>query len=501
MDENRRSRLGPRGSQDGGCQDGGQQQHRRSISRSQSRERSRTPGHRRPPSRNRSKTPRDRSQTPENRRRAERSRSNSLGRNTIRKERSVSSSSSRIGATNKGEQRDFNFTMGHPLQISLSEDANKMDHMLRVVTELAASQNLTNSSQTSLNELCKQMSVSSYKERASEAIRVAGLQVPDIQKLTPAPALCNPKGPSENKTVLFPVGDMIGSRIVDTWKAMAGLKLNDEWNPSWDFPPPNPTKPNKSIPKPTVNLTDYAFPPNEFLCARALKNESVFETKSSTTSLPVNRLEDWEAATSACLSMVNMIDIFSSSINQDMENVFSCLDSFKENTLPPELQNLLEQRPRLKADQESRARALQHLTSTMTWLLAETISVRRDHVLTNSKLSQSSKDVLRMQPFGGPFLFFGRADEMIRKDSERNTAAVMLKLNDQLFVKKSGPNSTTTKPATYTPTAQRGKGPANRPFRGRYKAPAKRGGFSQKNERSSLRTSDRENKDDPAKSK
>ena len=47
---------------------------------------------------------------------------------------------------------------------------------------------------------------------------------------------------------------------------------------------PNPTKANKTITKPAVNLNDYAFPTNDFLYCRALKNETAFDVKGYATT-------------------------------------------------------------------------------------------------------------------------------------------------------------------------------------------------------------------------
>jgi hypothetical protein len=125
-----------------------------------------------------------------------------------------------------------------------------------------------------------------------------------------------------------------------------------------------------------------------------------------------------------------------------MQELWDCMSLYN---LPDDLTKLGEQKHRVKADQESKAKALQHLASQVSWLLAEAISVRRDHYLTESKLSQTSKDVLRMQPFGGPFLYHGRADEVVKRDSELNTANLVLNMNQQLAAKRP-PSATVSKP-------------------------------------------------------
>ena len=139
--------------------------------------------------------------------------------------------------------------------------------------------------------------------------------------------------------------------------------------------------------------------------------------------------------------------------------MWDCLDSYTENTLPPDLVNLHEERHRIQADAESRARALQHLTTLVAWLLAETISLRRDHLLEPSNLCEPSRDVLRMQPFGGPFLFGGRSDDLLHRDSDRRTASMVLQISDHLFTmnhegQRKQPNmSASTSPISSTSTS------------------------------------------------
>ena len=106
-----------------------------------------------------------------------------------------------------------------------------MDHVLRVLAEMAASQQLSSHSQSSLSMLCQQMQVKPYRERAQDAVRVTGLSMPDSEAYTTAPAPSNPKQTNDNKNVLLPITDMVTSRIVDAWRSMCGLKGNDSWHP------------------------------------------------------------------------------------------------------------------------------------------------------------------------------------------------------------------------------------------------------------------------------
>ena len=89
---------------------------------------------------------------------------------------------------------------------------------------------------------------------------------------------------------------------------------------------------------------------------------------------------------------------------------------------------------RIKADLESRAKALQHLTSLLTWQLPDTIVARRDHALST----------LIEVPQGHPphadlwgALPLRRANSLIQMDSGRRTAELALQLNDTMFVKKT----------------------------------------------------------------
>ena len=230
------------------------------------------------------------------------------------------------------------------------EEDRKMDHVVRLLTEVAQAQNLSTTSQSSLSELCKQLQIKSYKERATQAMIAAGVAPPDGIRPHTRPALCNPKQTSEVRGIAFPLGEIIISRVVDSWRSLAGLRGQESWHPDWDYPPSNQNKMNKMVPKPCVNMADYSFPPNKFLCAKPLKSEAAIGEKTSPASLPLSRLEEWENTISSSLGIINMVDIFSSSLNADMKAMWDCLDSYTENTLPPDLVNLHEERHRIQAE-------------------------------------------------------------------------------------------------------------------------------------------------------
>lgn len=105
-----------------------------------------------------------------------------------------------------------------------------------------------------------------------------------------------------------------------------------------------------------------------------------------------------------------------------------------DGSLPDKLQQLLNDKLKVKANCESQAKGLQHTTDILSWLLAETIIARRDAALKQStlKLSNNTKNVLRLQPFNGPFLFNGKVDELLKKDGEQSTASLILSLSESM---------------------------------------------------------------------
>ena len=91
---------------------------------------------------------------------------------------------------------------------SNNPDDRKMDHVLKVLAEMVATQNLSSHCQSSLSTLYQHMQGNTYKERAHDAVKVTGLNLPDSGVHMTAPALCNLKQTNETKGVVLPLGDM-----------------------------------------------------------------------------------------------------------------------------------------------------------------------------------------------------------------------------------------------------------------------------------------------------
>ena len=350
-----------------------------------------------------------------------------------------------------------------------TQDARKLVNIAAVVTELAANQDLSTASQNALAELSRNLQAKSYRDRAGAAITSAGLQIPHKPVFHTAPALMNPdQSSSSEKSVVFPLTNMVKSRVVASWRSMAGLKGSEDWDPNSSVPPPNPVKVGKAIPKPKLFDTAYNMEANGILSSRPLQQEGALTAKAETPiSMPVSRLQDWERVLLSSVEVINMLEIFSSSISQDNRELWTCLEKYDD--LPEDLQEILARRSTLQANEESKAKALQHLTSYLSWLLAENILTKRDHVLskTDKHLSDAAKNVLRLQPLGGPTLFNGKAEEVLKKEAEDKSASVMLKMH-QMLSKKPG-SATPATPSTSTfrqdkPATQTSR---NEPFRGR----------------------------------
>jgi hypothetical protein len=366
--------------------------------------------------------------------------------------------------------------------------SSELANIAAVVAELAANQELSASSQCALAELGKNLQTKSYKDRAVSAITTAGLEIPKDRVFKPAPALTNPAQPAKEKTVRFPLTDMVKSRIEAAWRTMAGLKGGEDWDPESPTPPPNPVKIGKPIPKPKMFDSAYAVGQNETLSSKPLQPEGALSAKpDALVSIAPSRLMDWEKVLLSSLEVINMLEIFSSSVNQDMKDVWTCLEGYDD--LPDDLQQLLARKAIVQANEESKAKALQHVTSYLSWLLAENILVKRDHIVTTAdkKLSDSAKHILRLQPFGGPSVFNGKAEEVLKKEAEDKTASVMLKMH-QMLSKKPGDTSRPA-PSPYatrlrdrtnqeTPRKEtfRGRGRGQgKPFRGKPQRPAAAG--------------------------
>ncbi len=78
-----------------------------------------------------------------------------------------------------------------------------------------------------------------------------------------------------------------------------------------------------------------------------------------------------------------MLDIFTASVNKELIETIQVLDEH-DGALPDKLQQLLDDKVKVKANCESQAKGLQHTTDILSWLLAETILTRGDTVLKSS---------------------------------------------------------------------------------------------------------------------
>ncbi len=159
----------------------------------------------------------------------------------------------------------------------------------------------------------------------------------------------------------------------------------------------------------------------------------------------MSRLLDWEKAIANTISTVNMLDIFTASVNKELIETIQVLEEH-DSALPDKLQQLLENKLKIKANCESQAKSLQHTTDILSWLLAETILTRRDTVLKSSppKLSEISRNILRLQPFTGPYLFNGKVDEVMKRDGEQTTSSLILSLSQDMKNKQRFSIKTTT---------------------------------------------------------
>ena len=318
-------------------------------------------------------------------------------------------------------------------------DSKRLDHITNILEELANNQDLSDKNRQALLDLGKQSCSKSYKERATLASSAVGLKTVQQETFKTLPAVCNPRKAAEEKRVKYPLVDSVKSRVTAAWRYMAGLKGDDMWDPSSDVPPPNPTKFNKGIPRPKLRENDYSLSGNTTLCAKGLTVESKFREKTdSTASVAMNRLTDWERTLTTSLSVLNMIDVFSASLDMETDGLMETIEECDQTRLPNRLKTFLADKERIKADKESRARALQHVTSLLAYMLSDNILLRRDSILAkcNIKMSENTKTVLRLQPLRGPYLFNGRVDELLKKDAESKTTDLVLKLSDNLLRKK-----------------------------------------------------------------
>ncbi len=92
-----------------------------------------------------------------------------------------------------------------------------------------------------------------------------------------------------------------------------------------------------------------------------------------------------------------MLDIFMSSVNQVVNKI---LNTLKENDgqeeIPEEVQNFIDKVDRIKEDQKSRAKAVEDITSTVTWMWTDINLARRDNIPSgnNEKLIERTRELL-----------------------------------------------------------------------------------------------------------
>ena len=359
----------------------------------------------------------------------------------------------------------------------------------KVLSDMTDSQHIPERTKSSLELLCTQLSIRPYRERALAAVRMAGLATPRSSAFKASSSLSNPNAPKDSGFEGFPLTEMVASRVKENWRHSIALKGAEDWDPTTMTPPPALTKLDMATPKPNFRESDYRLSPNSTLAPSALKNEIPLSRSQSSqpVRVPLSKLEEWEKTQTTSLSLLNMLEIFNMSIGKRLEAVWDVLATYSTNTLPPDIQELLVDREKIKADQASQARALEHLTSLSAWSFGEMVNSRRTHVLRNCdlKLSEASTKILRSQPYDGPWLFKGRADELLQRDADQATSSVMLKLQSD-WQKKPGakPNQATKQSAQGTSTRQ----PFRRNPRGRGRATSFRRNFQGKQSNTSSGT-------------
>jgi hypothetical protein len=167
---------------------------------------------------------------------------------------------------------------------------------------------------------------------------------------------------------------------------------------------------------------------NSVLFDKGLTIEGRLNVKNNDKSdLPLSRIAEWEKAASSSISTLNMIDFFTGSLNSDFKKILYILEDYKQD-LPDELLAFVDEKAKIKANLESQAKGIEHATDILSWLFTDTVLARRDTVLKKckQKFSEEAKNVLRLQPLGGPYLFNGKVDEVIKKEGEQATASYIV---------------------------------------------------------------------------
>ena len=343
------------------------------------------------------------------------------------------------------------------------ESHRKIDELTRVVEALAREKELDEDVNEALSKLVKSSSAVPYKDRASEAIRESGLKPGKFyNKYRLEPSRSYPEPPPPKTTVKYPLVPMVRSRLRASYRNMLGLKDNeDTWDSFSSTPPSKPPKFFEQVKKPKSTEIAYGVD-STYFPDKGLNLESCLNIKpSALASVKYSRLADWDKTLAQVLGMVNMLDIFMSSGNKAQNDLYNSLEEFDD--LPPELSNLLEKRERMKEDQISRAKALQDITDSITWLWTDLNLARRDNVLNDSKLKLvgRTKELLRSQRLCGPMMFNDRLDEILKEEVERTSTAVVVsavsKLGQSLSYQKSNYNKTKEKESGKGNTSQKRK--------------------------------------------
>ncbi len=93
-----------------------------------------------------------------------------------------------------------------------------------------------------------------------------------------------------------------------------------------------------------------------------------------------------------------------------------------------QVQEFIDKADRIKGDTKSRAKAVEDITSTVTWMWTDINLARRDNIISDNKdkLTERTRELLRSQKLHGPQLFNGRVDEILKEEVERTSTSVVV---------------------------------------------------------------------------
>lgn len=311
----------------------------------------------------------------------------------------------------------------------------KINSLVKIVQEVAEQSTLSEEMKGNLSRLVSQtIETKSYKERAKANILVAGLKPAESSSFKTKKALGNPVKDKDDKRCWFPMSDMISSRVKALWRGWCGTETNQ---PDWDheslIPPPKATNAGGRLSKPSFNQAAYCVADNNSWCDSGMVDES--DCSAQKVEVPIARVQEWEKAAGNMLNIINMLEIFTASINQKNQKLVKLLKQYDDH-VPEDVKECLDENKTISADCESQAKALQQLTEFSAWIYAETLVSRRDMVVNNCKeaLPEKAKKVLRMQPFGGENLLGGQYNTVVQAEADR--AKGNAALNQQANFKK-----------------------------------------------------------------